>query len=959
MKRVSHFVVSQVIPIEIKLRNVRVNNLQDIDLDIPHGQMVSICGVSGSGKSSLAFETLYVEGQRRYFECLSTYTRQFLQQLDKPDADRIDGIPPAIALKANRYNVDSGSKNRSTVATASEILPFLALMFSRIAETVCPDCQISVESADPESVYRFTKDLPENTRFQILYSQNDQDSEAVHAQLMSSGLRRVIVAEKTQDLEELSPADLTDSFFVVVDRLKVDSGEAAAKRIRESMEVAIRLGKGSLTIAWQEEQASSEFQQIEIDSRRWNVRRFSAQRSCGNCGQVFPEPEASMFNFLTPKGACAACEGFGNTLHLDMDLIVPDKSLSISEGAIAPWNTPAYEHEKEELLALAADYNVDVNLPFAELPDPTVQLLWNGVADREFGGLNGFFNWLERRKYKVQIAVFLNRWKSTRVCETCQGSRFNPFVMAFKIGGLDIAQVLACESFDALQHLKQLQLSEFQQTIAKSILERTTKRLDYLNRIGLGYLSLNRTVHSLSSGESQRVMLARILGSTLTGMLYVLDEPSSGLHVSEKSMLLQATSELSQRGNTVVMVDHDERMIQSADRVVEIGPLAGSDGGSIVFDGDVKTLLQSNSLTGEFMTQRAGLRNPELPRRKPKGSLKLSGATGNNLSDLNVEFPLRCLCAISGVSGAGKSTLVEETLYPALCQKKGQATKPGLPFVDIVGDSQIDEVVLVDQSPIGRSSRSNPVTYIKAFDEIRKTFAETVDAKARNLKPGHFSFNVDGGRCEKCRGEGYQTIDMQFMSDIHVKCDACHGSRFRDEVLKVKYRAKSIDDVLRMTVREAFAFFRGKTKVQAKLKALIDVGLEYVALGQSATTLSSGEAQRLKLAHYLNAPKSRKVLFLMDEPTFGLHMRDILKLVDCFDTLVAAGHSLIVIEHNLHLLKHSDWIIDLGPGASNNGGQIVGFGTPEQICQNKQSLTGKYLNELLAAEATAVDELES
>ena len=944
-------------PDQLQIRKARENNLKDVDLDIPHGQLISICGVSGSGKSSLAFDTLYAEGQRRYFECLSTYTRQFLEQLGKPEADRIDGIPPAIALKANRQSVDSSAKYRSTVATASEILPYLALLYSKISDTFCPDCNEQIQPANTNSVFRFVSRLPQGTRFQLLFEQPVNEPVETLQRIRSSGLRRIIADGKTSNVDDLQTNGVSDWIYIVVDRLKVAKDDDSSRRIRESVETTFALGHQQLVLVWEADTNNDVFETIEIDGRKWNLKKFSGNRTCGNCGVTVTRPDASLFNYMTPVGACENCEGFGNTLFVDLDLIVPDKSVSLQDGAIVPWNSPAYEHEKHELLDLSKDYGIDVTIPFFKLPDAAKQLLWDGVPERDFGGLKGFFAWLERRKYKIQIAVFLNRWKSSKPCEVCGGRRFNPAAKAFKIDDLSIADVFELESHQALQHFLNLEVSEAKREIANSVLQRIIERLRYLVQVGLGYLTLSRTVSSLSSGESQRVLLTRILGSTLAGMMYVLDEPSSGLHSHEKPMLLKATRRLLDRGNTVVVVDHDEQMIQSAERVIEIGPGAGADGGSIVFDDSVEALLASDSLTGEFITHRAGLRDPKKPPRKPKGSIKIYGATGNNLKNLDAEIPLRCLCAVSGVSGAGKSTLIERTLYPALCQKKDIAGPNANPFEKVTGDRQIDEVVLVDQSPIGRSSRSNPVTYVKAFDEIRKAFAETIDAKTRNFKPGHFSFNVDGGRCEKCRGEGQLTIDMQFMSDIHVKCDACQGTRFRDEILDIKYRAKNIDDILRMTVREAFTFFRGKTKVQTKLKALIDVGLDYVCLGQSATTLSSGEAQRLKLAHYLNAPKSRRVLFLMDEPTFGLHMRDILKLVDCFDTLIAAGHSLIVIEHNLHLLKHADWIIDLGPGSSNNGGNIVAAGTPKQISQNKESITGKYLNELLAAEATAFSQL--
>ncbi len=943
---------------QISLRGVRVHNLQDVDVDIPHGQLLAICGLSGSGKSSLAFDTLYAEGQRRYIESLSPYTRQFLEQLEKPDADQIDGIPPAIAVRAIRGTAGP----RVTVGSAAEVLDYLRLCYAKIAHVYCTGCNQRVEREDPQSVSRFLETLPDGCRFQIGFSVSLQVDEQAETEFLLDTLRRqgftrMVLQEQTFDLGTLdslvevvsSAVGSNAEAFVIVDRLAVGSTEA--NRVRESLETAFQFGAGGCAILFQTGSDSDGSGTFVIDGRQWQLKRFSKNLVCESCKLAYPDPEPKLFSYNNALGACPECEGFGRVQRFDIDLIVPDSSKSIREGAIAPWNSPSYRHELEELLELADDYDLPVDIPFRKLSQMQVSRIWEGVPERDFGGLNGFFAWLERRKYKMHLRVFLSRWRTYDPCPICHGDRLKPEVLAYRVDGQNLAE-LAGEKISVLrQRFESFSLDPIELEIAGRALQQITVRLKYLCEVGLGYLTLDRPMRTLSGGETQRVALTSSLGSQLVNMLYVLDEPSSGLHPADMPPLIEAVQQLCHRDNTVVIVDHDPQMIAAAQRVIEIGPEAGSAGGEIVFDGTVKQLLRSKkSVTGQYMSGKRGLLSQEVQRRPGRGVLRLVGARGNNLDNLNVEFPLGCLCLVTGVSGAGKSTLVHKTLYGAVCKRKGKTVDRPLEYDDLFGDSQFDEIVLIDQSPVGRSPRSNPVTYVKAFDEIRKAFAETLDAKTRNFKAGHFSFNVDGGRCQKCQGEGSLSIDMQFMANIYVRCDQCRGTRYREEVLKVRYRGKNIHEVLNMTVRQAFSFFRGQPKVQAKLKALIDVGLDYIRLGQPATNLSSGEAQRLKLALYLNSSKKRRTLFLLDEPTSGLHMRDVVRLVDCFDALISVGHSLIVIEHNLQLIKHADWIIDLGPGASDMGGKIVVAGTPEQVVQCESSVTGRCLKTELQSE---------
>ena len=837
---------------KIQLRNVRVNNLKEVSVEIPHGQWLSICGLSGSGKSSLAFDTLYAEGQRRYIESLSPHTRQFMFQLDRPDADGIDGIPAAIAVRPSQGKFGK----KTTLGTASEITEYLRLAFSKIGHLICPACRIDVKSYNPQSVAESIASMESGIRFQIVYPVNPE-VEILESlgEAMRAGFSRAIVGETIVELaradRDLAQTESATPVWIIVDRLK--SGDSDASRLRESLELAFYCGIGQCEI-WFEKQWQSSLKKRLVDGRAWYVNSYSRDSVCGSCLRSFPRPEPRLFSFQNSTGACSGCQGLGYAKDLPAE-----------------------------------------------------------------------------------------------VCQQCDGLRLNEDALSFHVGDKNLGQLGQLTVAQTIDWSEQLLLTEFERKSVGSLIAQISARLNYLNQVGLGYLNLDRSLRSMSSGEVQRVSLTAALSSTLVNLLYVLDEPSLGLHAFDIEKLVEAIGRLHQRNNTVVVVDHQPRVIESAERIIEIGPGAGQAGGEVVFDGTSEALLESDaSLTGQFLSGARGVSSGAENRRSSRGRIKLVGACGNNLKNIHVEFPLGCLCVVTGVSGAGKSSLVQQTLYAALCDRKQKTSEAGLPYGEIFGDGHVDEVVLVDASPIGRTARSNPVTYVKAFDDIRRTFAETIDAKTRNIKVGQFSFNVSGGRCDKCEGAGELVIDMQFMGDLSIVCDQCAGLRYRDEILSVKYRGKSIAEVLGMTVREAFSFFRGQPKVQAKLKSLIDVGLDYVCLGQPAPSLSSGEAQRLKLGHYLNASKSKRVLFIMEEPTTGLHMSDINRLLDCFGALLSVGHSMIVVEHNLSLIKNADWIVDLGPGAGEEGGQVVAEGTPEMVSNVPASKTGVYLRDELA-----------
>ncbi|MBN2216357.1 MAG: excinuclease ABC subunit UvrA, partial [Pirellulales bacterium] len=924
----------------ISLRGVEVHNLDCIDLDIPHRKLVVVCGVSGSGKSSLAIDTLYAEGQRRYIESFSTYTRQFLERLERPDCDHIEGIPPAIAVSAK----NTSRSSRATVGTATETTDFLRLLLAKIGQVFCLECGEPVRRDSPQSAADQLETLPPDARFLVAYSlpaPRPGDRERLVALLKEDGFHRLLIGGQLVDLaaDSLPDADTADhdnagSWHVIVDRLR--AGDAARQRLCDSLETALAKGHGACQVLLAPHDGVESWgRPCAIAGQPWRRLTFSTSFNCANCGIEYPPPEPRLFSFNSPLGACPQCEGFGNVIDLDLELVVPDPSKSIREGAIAPWNSPAYSHELDVLMQLADEYDVPVDVPFAQLDDRARQIVLHGVAERKFGGLVGFFDWLQRRKYKMHVRVFLSRWRSYRTCPTCNGTRLRREALATRVGGRSIADICSMKVRDAADFFRRLELDNHQRTVGRTMLEAVQARLDHLETVGLGYLTLDRTLRTLSGGETRRVALTSALSSNLVNMLYVLDEPSVGLHPRDIDRLIDATRRLRDRLNTVVVVEHEEAIIRAADQVIEFGPGAGQRGGQIVFQGTPEEMQREpRSLTGDYLAGRRGIAaNPR--RREPDhGWIRLAGARGNNLQNITVEFPLGMLCLVTGVSGSGKSTLVQDTLYPALCRRlRKDAPKP-YPHDDVFGDGQLDDVILVDQSPIGRSPRSNPVTYLKAFDEIRSVFAEMVDARTRGLSASHFSFNVDGGRCPVCQGDGYLAIDMQFLADVYMKCTECGGTRYRREILDVKYRGRNIAEVLDMTVREAFTFFRGRAKVQARLKRLIDVGLEYVRLGQPANTLSGGEAQRLKLAAYLSATRRGRSLFILDEPTTGLHFADVVQLLDCFDALLAVGHSLIVVEHNLQMMKMADYIIDLGPGAADEGGRVVAKGTPEMIARN-------------------------
>ncbi|MFO0902797.1 MAG: excinuclease ABC subunit UvrA [Pirellulales bacterium] len=939
----------------IELRGVDVHNLRSVDVDIPHRRLTVVCGVSGSGKTSLALDTLYAEGQRRYIESFSTYTRQFLDPLEKPDVDRIDGLPPAIAVTRS----DPSRSSRATVASATEIADYLRLVFGKIGQVFCLDCGAAVQPQTPQRIADRLAALPPGRKLLVGFPRrigDDETLESAAAGLVEDGLVRAVAAGRLANLSPL-PAEFQAlgagaELLVVVDRLT--TGSLAESRLLDTLETSLLRGGGlcvALVAADGDPLPTSS--RLQIDGAPWDRLQFHSDYTCAGCGRAYVPPEPRLFSYNSPLGACPRCEGFGNLIDFDMKRIVPDESKCLRDGAVACWNTPAYAHELQELLALAPDYQLPVDVPYRDLTDAQRRIILEGVPERSFGGLRGFFQWLEKRKYKMHHRVFLSRWRTSSPCPDCQGRRLRPEALAVRVGGRSIHEWTSLEVGRLRQFLDQLALDPRSRAIAQSSLKQTASRLAYLDAVGLGYLTLDRTLKTLSGGEAQRVALTSALGASLVNMLYVLDEPSVGLHPSDVSRLVDSIRALRDRGNTVVVVEHEEAMLRAADQLIEVGPGAGENGGEIVFTGTLAEMLQSpESVTGDYLTGRRLLATPATRRAPGHGWVRLTNARGRNLKNLTVEFPLGVLCVVTGVSGSGKSTLVQDTLYGALChRKRKEVDEPPLPYDDVFGDGQVDDVVLVDQSPIGRSPRSNPVTYLKAFDPIRTVFAETVEARARHFSAGHFSFNVEGGRCETCNGDGFLEVDMQFLPDVFMRCSACGGTRYRKEVLEVTYRGRNIAEVLDMTARSAFSFFRGQPKVQLRLKQLIDVGLDYLRLGQPANTLSAGEAQRLKLAAYLSSATRRRTLFLLDEPTTGLHFADIVQLQDCFDALLNVGHSLIVVEHNVQIMRAADYIIDLGPGAADAGGRVVTHGTPERVARCRESATGRILAEALAAAA--------
>lgn len=937
-------------PGAIRVRGCRVHNLRDIDIDIPRGRLVVLCGVSGSGKTSLALDTLYAEGQRCYIESFSAYTRQFLDRLDKPDCDSIDGIPPAIAVTRA-----SGSRtNRSTVATATEIADHLRLLMAKVARPVCYGCGNPVVRDDPAAVAEglVGEAAPERSMigFPVWLADRVAAGEILYG-LQQDGYLRVLIGDRLFHLSDDDRQALAKQVprrgieaIVIVDRVSRDDDLG---RVTESLETTMDEGNGRAYL-FSTPRAEGD---VSIDGRAWDRRIASRSLRCDACDIDYPDPEQRLFNFNHPLGACGTCEGFGEVVTVDPDLVVPDPTLSLREGAIAPWNAPSYAHELEELLALADEYGIPTDVPVSELQPRHWEPIWRGVPERRFGGLDGFFDWLDRKKYKMHVRIFASRFRSYRACGECGGMRLKPEALAYRLGGRNVAELLGMTAGDAAEFFAGLKLPAREKRIAREPLRQICDRLQYLQDVGLGYLQLDRPLRTLSGGETQRVALTAALGSSLVNMLYVLDEPTAGLHPCDVQRLSKAIVGLRDRGNTVVVVEHDPVLIGLADQIIEIGPAAGVRGGKVVFQGDVATMRRSpESLTGQFLSGKRGWTLRDREPRRPAGKIELRGAAGHNLRDIDVDFPLGVLCLVTGVSGSGKSTLVHDTLYPAICRALSESGARPLPLDSIGGCHAIDQCVMVDQAPISRSPRSCPVTYVKAFDPIRKVFAQTPEARTRNLGPGHFSFN-GRGQCPECEGAGTLQVDMQFLADVSMRCPACQGTRYREAILDVRYRDRSIAEVLEMTAEQAHDFFRGEAKTQTRLRRMIDVGLEYIRLGQPATTLSSGEAQRLKLAAHLGSPRRGTTLFLLDEPTTGLHFADIVRLVDCFDALLAEGHSLIVVEHNAMLMRAADHLIDLGPGAGEAGGQVVGFGSPRHVADTGRGPTAELLRSALGSAA--------
>ena len=938
----------------IEVRGARVNNLKNVSFSIPINQMTVVTGVSGSGKSSLAFDTIYAEGQRRYVESLSAYARQFLERMDKPDVDEVHGIAPAIAIRQK----NSTRNPRSTVGTQTEIYDYLRLLFARVGQTFCRVCGRQVMRDSPESVAdEVLGALPEGTRFYVLFPagaglREPQDRPAsgkrrtasrrqsITAHLMSlmqRGFTRLYFNGQTIDLT--TPDDFTrDDFndvYVLVDRLTARAD--VRQRLVDSLEICFQEGQGSAVI----ETAGGESQKNRLHLP------FSDRFECKYDGTVYALPEPRLFSFNNPFGACPTCQGFGNTIGLDLDLVIPNPGLSLRDGAIEPWTKPQHEWAMAELKQFCRAEKISMTVPFHQLSRSDQQAIIEGRGD--FGGVRGFFDWMETKKYKLHVRVFLSKYRGYTLCPDCKGGRLRQEARDVKVSGRTLAQICSMSIRDAADFFESLQLSTEQAAIADRILFEVRRRLRFLVEVGLDYLTLDRLASTLSGGEAQRIQLATNLGSSLVGALYVLDEPSIGLHPRDNDRLIRLLKNLRDIGNTVLVVEHDAEMMRSADHILDIGPAAGELGGRVMYEGDFAGLLRDEtSLTARYLRGDAEIKEPKQRRVAQKRKLTIQGASEHNLKSIDVEVPLDMLVCVTGVSGSGKSTLIHDCIYAGLKKQRGEWTGHVGAFTRIEGGQFIDDVILVDQSPIGRTPRSNPVTYIKVYDAIREVFAGTREAQARGFEPSHFSFNLPGGRCEVCQGDGTVTVEMQFLADVELVCEECKGTRFKQQILDIRYRGKNVHEVLSMTVREAITFFREVQKITNRLRVLDDVGLGYLRLGQSATTLSGGEAQRIKLAAHLLKRTGAKTLYIFDEPTTGLHFDDINKLLAAFRALIDAGGSLLVIEHNLDVIKTADQIIDLGAEGGDAGGYVVGVGTPEEIMRIPQSHTGRFLRDYLA-----------
>jgi excinuclease ABC subunit A len=915
-------------PLGLRIQGARQNNLKNISLEIPHDRLTVVTGVSGSGKSSLAFDTLFAEGQWRYIESLSTYARMFLDRVDRPDVDKIEQIRPAVALEQK----NPVRTARSTVGTATEISDYLRLLFAKVGRVHCPSCGAPAASHSPESIVNALLAEHGGARAMITFRlavPAGLPPAELWANLTRRGFARVRVGGDVLDLAALPPADLGEgaSISVILDRVVLDPAQRG--RITESVETALREGGG----------------QLAVEVVGGPVREFNEDVRCSGCGVRLDRPQPLLFSFNHPLGACPECKGFGNVLKYDEALVVPDRTRSLAEGAVEPWTHPSGRWYQRELMKAARRRGLDTTTPWEKLPEDARELVYTG--DGSFPGIQGFFEEVESYRYKLHVRVFLSRYRSQSVCRTCHGARLKPAALAVRVAGLNIAEFTALTIDSAARLLGDLGLSAWEQVVAREILRQLNAKLSFLLRVGLGYLTLSRQTRTLSGGEAQRINLANQLGSQLVGALYVLDEPSIGLHARDTARLAELCHELAEAGNTVVVVEHDREFIGAADHIVELGPGSGERGGEIVFNGPQAEFRRAtHSLTARYVTGRESIPVPPF-RRTGRRSLTLVGAHQHNLKHVTFRVPLHTLTAVSGVSGSGKSTLVHDTLYRAVARAfKTDFASPGA-YDALIGIEYLKGVRLIDQEPIGRTPRSNPVTYVKAFDEIRKLFAALPRAKALGLDSGAFSFNVQGGRCESCQGDGFQKLEMYFFEDVYVSCQECEGRRYRPEVLGVKLRGRSISDVLQMTVDEAVDFFSAQTALARRLQTLAAVGLGYLRLGQAATTLSGGEAQRLKIAAELSARATGEMLYILDEPTTGLHLDDVKKLLGVLNRLVDAGNTVLVVEHHLDVIKAADHVIDLGPEGGEDGGEIVAEGPPETIAQTSGSYTGKFLAELL------------
>ena len=914
---------------KIIVKGAREHNLKNLSFEIPRNKLVVFTGVSGSGKSSLVFDTIYAEGQRRYVESLSSYARQFLERMNKPDVDFIQGISPAVAIEQKK-----GSRNsRSTVGTTTEVYDYLRLLWARIGKTICFECNKVVKKDDIGTVSEWLEAQPDGTKFYLGFPLFEHEGHSVKEEIdliKKRGFFRVFHKGKLTDLneEKFLPKE-KKGINVVVERLKVPKGKVREK-LSDSFEVTFKEGEERLVL-------------VNVETNE--VKEFNKFYEC--CGIRYEEPEPRFFSFNNPFGACPVCQGFSKVIGIDMNLVVPDPNLSIMNGAIAPFRSAKYSSNLRALIQSAKEYNIPLHLPYRKLSEEHINLIRKGFG--RYKGIDKFFEELESKTYKMHIRVLLSRYRAYTTCTACKGSRLRREALQVKINDKSIYDIVRLPIEKSLDFFEKLELTEYERLITERILKEIIKRLTFLNNVGIGYLTMDRISSTLSGGETQRINLATSIGSSLVGTLYVLDEPTIGLHPRDNTKLIKLLKNLRDIGNTVLVVEHDPEMMTESDLIFDMGPRAGSDGGNIVATGTINEIRNNkDSLTGKYLSGKISIPLPAKRNKSKTKIIEIIGARENNLQNLNVEIPLNKFVVITGVSGSGKSTLIHDVLYAGIAKNFGMAPQHIGKYNDIRGMNYIDEIEIVDQSPIGKSPRSNPISYVKAFEHIRELFASTHQAKSRGYKPGYFSFNVPGGRCETCSGDGYIKVEMQFLADLYLMCDDCGGTRYKKETREITYRGKNLVEVLEMTVDEALIFFKGNDKIIKYLQVLSDVGLGYIKLGQPSNTLSGGEAQRVKLASHLSVQREKKhTLFIFDEPTTGLHFDDISKLLNCFRLLLERNNSVVIIEHNLDVIKCADHIIDLGPEAGEKGGKIVAVGTPEEIVKVEQSWTGKYLKSYL------------